>query len=407
VTAPLAGIRVLACEHMQALPYGTQLMAMLGAEIIKVEPPQGEAGRAARPIVPLPDGTTTGGTFARNNLGKSSITVDLKNHRGQQLFLDLARHCDVVAENMRPGVMDRLGVGYADIAAVNPKAIYLSVSGFGNLGDSPYRSRPAYAPVVEAMAGFYEIGRRDGQPPRPGIAGPIGDTSAAMFGVIGTLAALRNRELTGRGQYVDVAMFDSMIAMNEMYMQVASLGLPGGMVAGQGTGILDTFRASDGYFVVALIREHQLARLSSLIGTDWPSDARFADRGQWGALVPDVVRPAVEAWAGSRNRAAVVAALAGAGIAAGPCNTLDDLMLDEHVTSRDLLIRTHDGPAGPVVVAGNPIRMSESSRVAVGPAPAAGEHTRDVLREVLGLSDSEIDDLRRDGVHGVADIVEA
>lgn len=394
--APLHGVRVLAAEHMQALPYGTQLLAALGAEVIKVEPPGGEAARFGRPRVPLPDGSTVGGTFARNNLDKLSVTLDLKSPAGREVFLRLARQCDVVAENMRPGVMQRLGLGYDDIARVNPRAVYVSVSGFGNR-PSPYRSAPAYAPVVEAMAGFYEPGRLGDEPLRPGTAGPLGDTAAAMFAVIGMLAALRHRTVTGLGQHVDIAMFDAMIAMNEMYVQVASLGLPAPSVAGSGMGILATFAASDGDFVLAVIREHQLERLAQLIGRpEWVDEPRFADRAAWSELVPDVVRPAVETWASNRPRGVVVAALNDAGIPAGPCNTLADLRRDEHVLGHRMLL----SPGGPGLVAGNPVHLSRALPARSTGLPGLGEHTDQVLSSLLGLSAVEIAALRADGAMG-------
>jgi formyl-CoA transferase len=399
---PLDGIRVLAAEHMQALPYGTQLLAHLGAEVIKVEPPGGEAGRAARPLVPQPDGSTIGGTFARNNLGKLSITLDLKSEAGTRTFLELAKHCDVVAENMRPGVMDRLGVGYAQVSAANPRAIFLSVSGFGNLVDSPYRGWPAYAPAVEAMSGLYEIGRYDGEPPRPSVVGPIGDTSAAMFGVIGVLAALRHRDRSGLGQYVDISMYDAMIALNEMYVQVTSLGLPAATASGRGTGILHSFRAADGYFLIVVNRDHQFARLASALDQPgWVTDPRFADRAQWGELVPAVVAPAVERWVAGRTRAEVVAALGEFGIVAGPCHTMEDLRTDEHVEARHMLIEVPTG-GEPALVAGNPVKMSRLSEGPVQGLPSPGQHTEDILAEILKLSADDLSELRAAGAFGAS-----
>jgi crotonobetainyl-CoA:carnitine CoA-transferase CaiB-like acyl-CoA transferase len=398
---PLAGLTVLAAEHMQALPFATQLLAVLGADVVKVEAPGGEGGRAARPIVPEPDGTTVGGTFARNNLNKSSIVLDLKNPDGKVTFLRLAARADVVAENMRPGVMDRLGLGYDDVAAVNPRAVYLSVSGFGNRTESPYREWPAYAPVAEAMAGLYELGRRPGEALRSGIAGALGDNAAALYAAIGVLAALRHRDRTGTGQHVDVSMLDSMIAMNDLYPQLWSLGLPAQIATGRGTGVLNTFRAADGYFLIAVIREHQLARLATLVGRpDWVNDPRLADRADWSERVDDIFRPVIEGWAAGRTRMQAVAELAGAGIPAGPCFTMDDLAADEHVRDHHMLVEIPSGGPDPVLMAGNPIKMS---RLAEGPLqkyPGPGEHTAQVLSELLGLDSAEIERLRASGAFG-------
>src|SRR4051794_4348353 len=159
-TGPLEGISILAAEQMHALPHATQLMALLGATVIKVEPPHGDTARHGRPMV-HDRGTETGSTFVRNNLGKSSVAIDLKQDAGRELFLRLAATVDAVAENMRPGTVDRLGIGYEAVRAVNPAVVYVSLSGFGNATDpaSPYREWAAYAPIVEGMAGLYEYSR--------------------------------------------------------------------------------------------------------------------------------------------------------------------------------------------------------------------------------------------------------
>jgi formyl-CoA transferase len=398
---PLAGLTVLAAEHMQALPFATQLLAVLGAEVIKVEPPGGEAGRAARPIVPQPDGSTVGGTFARNNLSKSSIVLNLKNPHGKATFLRLAERADVVAENMRPGVMDRLGLGYEEVAAVVPGIIYLSVSGFGNRTPSPYRAWPAYAPVAEAMAGLYELGRRPGEPLRTGVAGALGDNAAALYATIGVLAALRHRDLTGAGQHVDISMLDTMIAINDLYPQLWSLGQPASTATGRRTGIMATFRAADGDFLISVIREHQLARLATLVGCpEWVDDPRLADRADWSGHVEDMFRPVIEAWAGERTRLQVVAELAQAGIPSGPCFTMDDLSGDEHVQGHNMLVEIPSGSEQPVLMPGNPIKMSH---VAEGPLrlyPRPGQDTQQVLSDMLDLKPDEIDRLRDSGAFG-------
>lgn len=398
---PLDGVSVLAAEHMQALPFATQLLAALGARVVKVEPPGGEAGRGARPRVPEPDGTTVGGTFARNNLSKSSIVLDLKNDVGRSTFLELAREVDVVAENMRPGVMDRLGLGYETVAAVAPRVVYVSVSGFGNRTPSPYREWPAYAPVAEAMSGLYEISRDGDGPPPSGVAGGLGDISAALFAALGTVAALRHRDRMGEGQHLDVSMFDAMVAMNDMAPQLWSLGLPAGTAGGRGTGIMRTFRANDGYFLVAVIREHQLVRLAQVVGRpDWPVDPRLADRGAWSEHVEDVFRPALEAWAASRTRVEAVEALAAAGVPAGPCFTMGDLATDDHVDRHNMLVEIPTSADGTVLMAGNPIKLSKMAEGPLHRYPAPGQHTDQVLVDVFGLSVDEVVRRRRAGAFG-------
>ena len=198
---PLDGVRVLAAEQMQALPYGTQLLAHLGADVVKVaHPVHGESGRGAQPALVDEDGRRVGATYLRNNLSKRSIGIDLKQEAGRELFKQLVPHFDVVAENFTPGTMARLGLDYEVIRKLDPRVIYLSVSGFVNLDDSPYSGWAAYAPIVEAMGGIYEPTRKPGQPPSVVVAGALGDNGAALFAVIGTLAALRHRDATGLGR---------------------------------------------------------------------------------------------------------------------------------------------------------------------------------------------------------------
>ena len=167
MTKPLDGVRILAAEQMQALPYATQLLARLGADVVKVEPVGGESGRGSQPSMIDPEGRSVGATFLRNNLDKRSLALDLRSPAGKDLFLRLVPKFDVVAENFKAGAMDRLGLGYDAVAAVHPAVIYVSVSGFGNRGGSPYADWPAYSAIVEAMSGIYEFTRRPGDAPGP------------------------------------------------------------------------------------------------------------------------------------------------------------------------------------------------------------------------------------------------
>ncbi|HEY4376655.1 MAG TPA: CaiB/BaiF CoA-transferase family protein, partial [Acidimicrobiales bacterium] len=220
---PLDGIRILAAEQMQALPYATQLLARLGAEVVKVEHPTlGDSGRASSPFMLDPQGRRNGATFLRNNFNKRSVGIDLKTPEGQALFLDLVPQFDVVAENFKSGTLDRLGLGYEVIAARNPRAIHVSLSGFG--ADSPYRDWSAYASIVEAMSGIYQYKAGDA-PPTTIPVGALGDISTALFAVVGILAALRHRDRTGEGQHVDVAMLDAMLAMTDIVTSLWSLGV--------------------------------------------------------------------------------------------------------------------------------------------------------------------------------------
>lgn len=398
---PLDGVRILAAEQMQALPYGTQLLARLGADVVKVEhPTEGESGRGALPAMTDSTGRPAGATFLRNNLNKRSIGIDLKQPEGRSLFLQLCPKFDVVAENFKAGTMDRLGLGYADVAAAAPRVIYLSVSGFGN-APSQYSGWPAYAPVVEAMSGIYEYKRPPGQPPVPAPAGALGDIGTSLFGVIGVLAALRHRDATGEGQHVDVAMLDSMVAMTDLVTNFWSMGLR----EQRANLIMDGFEASDGWFILQVGREHQFKRLAELVGhPEWVDDERFATRSGWVEHLDDVIRPAVATWAGDMTKLEACAALSDAGLAAGPCYSAPEVIADPHVASHRMLVeleRTDSSPGevlDPVLIPGNPVKMS---KVMDGPdvrPPNVAEHTDAVLRADLGLDQQALLRLREAGV---------
>ncbi|MGI8664217.1 MAG: CaiB/BaiF CoA transferase family protein [Acidimicrobiales bacterium] len=395
---PLEGLRVLALEQMQALPFATQLLGRLGAEVLKIENPSGgDMGRGSLPAMLDPEGRAVGATFLRNNLSKRSLCIDLKSPRGRQLVLDLAPRFDVVAENSRAGAMAGLGLGYDDISVVHPSVVYVSVSGFGN-GASPYREWPAFAPVVEAMSGIYSMKQLAGQPPVVAPVGALGDIGAALFAVIGTMAALRQRDRTGQGQYVDIAMYDSLVAMTDIVTNFWSMGLRDGDL---GPLIMHGFRAGDGWFIIQVGREAQFAKLVQLIGRpEWVGDDRFSTRERWLERMDDALRPAIESWAATKTRVEACALLGAAGIAAGPCFVDEEVVRDPHVAARNMLVempRT-DGVDQPVLVPGNPVKVSG---VAEGPearVPWLGEHTDAVLRAELALGDGELAELRAAGI---------
>jgi formyl-CoA transferase len=396
---PLEGVRILAVEQMQALPYATQLLARLGADVVKVEHPvDGDSGRGSKPAVRDADGREVGATYLRNNLGKRSIGVDLKQPDGVALVKRLVPRFDVFAENFKTGTIARLGLGYSDLASIHPRLIYLSISGFGNLRPSPYHTWGAYAPIAEAMGGFYEARRAPGERPRLGAAGGLGDIGTSMFGAIGLLAALHQRERTGRGQYVDVAMYDAMVAMADTVPFFWSMGMRG--AGRRPAGVVDAFQAKDGFFIVQCVRDHQLRALAHAIGhPEWLDDPRLAVRSGWADHLDDLVRPGIEAWAANKTMVEACMELNAKGVASGPCNGPEHILRDAHVRDHAMIVEVPRPDSDePLLVVGNPIKLSGSGEAPPARWPRLGEHTDALLHQELGLRDPEIADLRKRGV---------
>ncbi|MEM9174283.1 MAG: CaiB/BaiF CoA-transferase family protein [Myxococcota bacterium] len=397
---PLEGVRILAVEQMQAMPFGTQLLARMGADVVKVEhPTRGESGRSSLPSITDVDGSEQGATFLRNNLAKRSLGLDLKNPKGAALFKKLVPAYDVVVENFKPGTMERLGLGYETLAEIHPGVVYVAVSGFGSLREKPYGSWPAYACVPEAMSGFYSFRPEEGRRPNIGVAGAIGDIGSGLFAMVGLLAALHQRNQTGCGQKVDVAMMDAMISIMDMVAFGPSIGIHDQSLKAW-PGILQCFDARDGMFVLQVGREHQFEALADLIGCpEWKSDPRFATRQGWSENIEPVIRPAVEAWAADKTKLEASRILAESGVVAGPSYEGHDLLDDPHVESHDMICEVPvEGRDAPVRVHGNPIKFSASPEGPIDKWPLIGEHTTEILEGDLEMDAEELDALRGEGV---------
>jgi formyl-CoA transferase len=398
---PLEGVRVLSMELLQALPFCTQLLGRLGADVVKIERPGGgDVGRQLLPTMADPDGRPVGNTFLRNNLCKRSIVVDVKSPEGRDLVLRMLPNFDVFAENLRPGAAENLGLGWEEVHQAAPRTVYLSISGFGASDASPYRTWPAYADIAEAMTGIYEMKRVPGRPPVTVPMGGVGDIGSALFSAVGILSALRQRERTGRGQFIDVAMMDVMVAVTDIVTNLWSMGMPEGRIGPQ---FMHGFEAADGWFVIHVNFENEFARMADVVGhPEWLTDERLSTRPGWNEHLDAVIRPGIEGWAAGRTRAQACAELAAQGVAAAPCLRAPEVAADPHVAARDMLVEIErtDGVAQPVLVPGNPLKMSD---VAVGPdrrIPWLGEHTDEVLAAELGLTASELAGLRAAGTIG-------
>ncbi len=397
---PLDGIKILAAEQMQALPFATQLLARLGAEVVKIEHPvNGESARGALPSMDDPSGRPVGATFLRNNLNKKSVGIDLSTSEGQDLFLRLVPNFDVVGDNFKPGTMEKFGLDYKSINSKYPNVIVISISGFGNSGNSPYQNWPAYNSVAEAMSGLYDFKRREGEPPVVNPMGAVGDIATSLFGVIGILAALRHRETTGEGQYIDLAMFDCMASLADVAINFHSMGIS--REPNPAPYVIASFRCSDGYLILQIVREHQFENLANLIGRpDWIGDSRFEERTGWGEHLHSEIIPALEKWAENQTRSETSSLLAEANVASGPVLTAPEVVKDPHLEERNMIVafpRT-DGINEPILIPGNPIKMSKVSEGPEVRVPWIGEHTNEVLTEELGLSETELENLKKTGI---------
>ncbi|HSH68959.1 MAG TPA: CaiB/BaiF CoA-transferase family protein [Deferrisomatales bacterium] len=391
---PLAGLHVLDLTRVLAGPYCTMVLADLGAEVIKLEVPgRGDDSRHFGPFV-----GSESAYFMSLNRNKRSITLDLKTARGKELFLELLPQFDVLVENYRGGAMEKLGLGYGRLQEVHPRLIYAAVSGFGHTG--PYREKPAYDVVVQGMGGLMSItGQPDGPPTRVGAS--MGDITAGLFTVIGILAALRKRELTGVGDKVDVSMLDSQVAILENAIaRYQVTGEPPRRIGNRHPSItpFTSLPTTDGYVIVAIGNDKlwevfcRLVDREELIG-----DGRFRtnqDRTEnWEALEPILVE--IFAAKGTQQWLAV---LEPAGIPCGPINTVDQVLADPQVRARGMVVAMQHPVAGRLEMAGSPVKLANSEPPAPHPSPLLGQHTEEVLREFLGLDDGQIAALRDGGV---------
>ena len=394
---PLEGVRVLDLTRVLAGPYCTMMLADLGAEVVKVEVPG--TGDDSRGFGPFKDGKSL--YYITINRGKQSVALDLKKEEGRSLLLKLVRKSDILVENFRPGTMEKLGLGWEVLKKENPRLIYAAVSGFGHSG--PDSKKPAYDILVQARGGMMSItGWPNSPPTRVGMS--TGDITAALFGSSGILAALYQREKTGKGQKVDVAMLDCQVAILEN-------ALVRYQVDGKAPGALGTrhptitpfqaFRASDAWFVVAVGNDSLWKTFcEALDRPDLLADSRFATNGDRTRNIADLI-PELERVFTRRKAQEWIDLLEGAGVPSSPVNAVDKVMQDPQLIARNMLVTVQDPQVGAVTVPGNPIKMESLAESKTRPgAPEIGQDTEKVLIEVLGLSAGEIEALRASGALG-------
>ena len=390
---PLAGVRVLDLTRFIAGPYCTMLLADQGAEVVKVEPLSGEETRVLPPMLGEGD-SEIAAYFLRFNRSKKSLCLDLKLAEGRSLFERLVETADVLVENFRPGVLEKLGFGWPALQALNDRLVYCSISGFGHSA-SPFRDYAAFTPIVEATAGTLIYRSRED---RPTIAGyPVGDIYPAALASAAISMALYRREHDRLGARIDMAMYDAMISMNERAIGMSAMldyDILPGIAAELGSAPSGVFRARDGFMSISVVGEPIWQRFCKAIGReDWLEDKRLASGPLRAEQVDSIIVPGIEAWLAEQDRAEAVRTLIAAGVPSAEVVRPAEIANSEQARARDMII-DYPAPGGVVAtVVGNPTRFSDEPRLAAGPAPALGEHTREVLRTWVGFDDADVDRL--------------
>jgi len=387
---PLENLVVLDLTRVLAGPYSAMMMGDFGANIIKIEQPGvGDDSRAFGPFI-----GKESAYYMSLNRNKRSMTLNFKEQGARDLFKKMVKKADVVLENYRPGTMEKFGLGYDVLKEINPKIIYAACSGFGETG--PYKLKPAYDIIVQAMGGIMSItGQEGGEPTRVGAS--VGDIIAGLFTTIGVSMALYHRAMTGEGQKIDVSMLDCQVAVLE---NAISRYLVNGVVPGPlgnrhpSITPFEGFTASDGYVIVGAGNDRLWKKLCELLGKEeLINDERFITNGArttnekaLKVILDDVFKTkTIDEW---------LAMLEEAGIPCAPINTVDRVLNDPQIKARDMIVEVDHPVAGKMHLPGIPIKMYKTPGSVDTPAPLLGQHTEEILKELLGMSKEEVDALR-------------
>ena len=385
----LEGIRVLDVTQVMAGPFCAMQLCDMGADVIKVEPPEGDSTRRMAGS----DGTDSPG-FNAVNRGKRGIVLDLKSPAGQDAFRRLLRRTDIVIENYRPGVMRRFGLDYASLAAEHPALIYASISGYGQTG--PDAGKGGFDLIAQGVSGLMSVTGEPGRPPvKVGV--PLTDLGAALFALSGVLAALHYRGRTGRGQHIDTSLVEAGIALSvweaSEYFAEGVIPEPLGS-AHRMFAPYQAIRCADGYITLGSANDRLFQRLCALLGhPEWTAEPAFAN-ATLRVRNRAALAARIEAITASATREDWLARLDAAGIPCGPINNYAEAFADPQVRARGMVVEMDHPALGRVRTPGSPIKMSETPPLVTRPAPMLGQHTREVLREA-GYSDEEIASLSR------------
>ncbi len=397
---PLDGIRVVGLEQYIAGPYCTMLLADAGAEVIKIERlGTGDPRRAIPPFVER-NGVQKAAGFLSYNRNKKSLALDLRSDAGQDIVRRLAAVSDVVVENLRPGATTKLGIGYADLSAVNPRLVYAAISGFGQLEGyrSEYSERPAFDIVAEAMSGVMNLIGFSDKPPKDTLYG-LADVYSGVITAYGILQALFMRERTGKGQLVDSALIDNMMALNERAVTLYSTtGIEPERGKLEHLWPRGAFACQDGYVALNVPDDIVWQRLAKAIGRpDLVDDPRSVD-GTARAANAEELQPILEAWLASRTRDEVVDTLNQAGVPTGSVYSMADVFADDHFRRRGMLVEVDDPDVGSHLFARSTPHLSAAPEIPTAAAPGLGQHSRSILMDLLEYAPQEVERLIDAGV---------
>jgi formyl-CoA transferase len=393
----LDGIRVLDLTQYEAGPSCTETLAWLGAEVIKVEPPAGEPSR--RGLSEQPDMDSV--FFCLMNANKKAVTLNLKSDRGRKMFEEMVKSADVVVENLGPGSMERLGFGYDALARINPRIISASVKGFGI--ETPYASYNSFEMIAQAMGGVMSLtGSPDGPPVR--IEAGLGDTASGLHAAIGILAAIVQRQVTGLGQRIEVAQQDVVVNLTRIHFREHHLGarpIPRKGNRSPGAAPSNLYRCrpfgpNDYVFIHTANVEMWKALTRAIDQPELADDPRFAERS--GRVAHNQELDAiVEGWTEKRTKHEVMELLGAVGVPCGAVLDSTEVMENEHLRKRGMIVDVDHPTRGRMAMLGSPIRLS-ASPTEVTRAPLLGEHNAEVYGRLLGLGEADVTALRRDGV---------